>query len=132
VGSGLPSEAALQSAFLDNTWLVRGANLYYIGVHFPVMIGFLVWAWRNHRDKFVRARNALIVTTGVGLVIHLIYPLKPPRMMAGFIDTAAVVGPDPYALRISGGANQLAAVAIVGAAWHLTHPPGQGQPTLHV
>jgi hypothetical protein len=105
------------------------------------------------------------------------------RMMAGFIDTAAVVGPDPYALGISGGANQLAAmpslhvgwavlvalgvvwigssarrrlilvhpimtlavvvltanhywidaiaaVAIVGAAWHLTHPPGHGEPTL--
>ncbi len=43
-------------------------------------------------------------------MIHVIYPLTPPRMMNGFVDTAALLGPDPYALGISGGSNQLAAM----------------------
>ncbi len=116
---GLPSEGALQNALLDQTWLLRGANLYYLGVHFPVTVGFLVWAWRNHRSKFGRVRNALIATTSAGLVIHVIYPLKPPRMMAGFVDTAAVLGPDPYELGISGGANQLAAMPSLHVGWAL-------------
>ncbi len=47
---GFPSEAAVQRALLDHSWLLRGANLYYIGVHFPVTIGFLAWAWLRHRD----------------------------------------------------------------------------------
>lgn len=116
---GLPSEAAVQSALLEHSWLVRGANLYYIGVHFPATIGFLAWAWLYRRSAFERIRNALIVTTGVGLVIHVLYPLKPPRMMAGFVDTAALIGPDPYELSISGGANQLAAMPSLHVGWAL-------------
>jgi hypothetical protein len=116
---GLPSEAALQGALLDNQWLLKGANLYYLGVHFPVTVGFLAWAWRSHRSKFTRVRNALIATTGAGLLIHVIYPLKPPRMMDGFVDTAALLGPDPYELGISGGANQLAAMPSLHVGWAL-------------
>ena len=116
---GLPSEGALQGALLDDPWLLRGANLYYLGVHFPITVGFLAWTWRNHRAKFARVRNALVATTSAGLVIHVIYPLKPPRMMAGFVDTAAVIGPDPYELGISGGANQLAAMPSLHVGWAL-------------
>jgi hypothetical protein len=116
---GLPSEAALQDALLEQQWILKGANIYYLGVHFPITVGFLVWAWRNHRSNFARVRNALIATTNAGLVIHVIYPLKPPRMMNGFVDTAALLGPDPYALGISGGANQLAARPSPHVGWAL-------------
>lgn len=116
---GLPSEEDLQAAVLDQPWLLKCANVYYIGVHFPITIGFLVWVYRTHRPEFVRMRNALIATTGAGLFIHVIYPLKPPRMMAGFVDTAAVLGPDPYALGVSGGANQLAAMPSLHVGWAL-------------
>jgi len=40
-------------------------------------------------------------------------------MMAGFVDTAAVIGPDPYELGISGGANQLAAMPSLHVGWAL-------------
>lgn len=116
---GFPSEAALQATLLDNPWLLKAANLYYLGVHFPVTVGFLAWAWCTNRSKFTRIRNALILTTSAGLVIHVIYPLKPPRMMDGFIDTAALLGPDPYELGISGGANQLAAMPSLHIGWAL-------------
>lgn len=116
---GLPNERALQSAVLDQTWLLKAANLYYLGVHFPLTAAFLAWVWRSHRTKFARVRNALIATTGAGLAIHVIYPLKPPRMMAGFVDTAVVLGPNPYELGISGGANQLAAMPSMHVGWAL-------------
>ena len=116
---GLPDEAAVQQAVIDYSWLLRGANLYYVGAHFPVTIGFLVWAWWRHRTVFRRVRNALIMTTGAGLVVHVMYPLKPPRMMEGFVDTAAVLGPDPYELSISAGANQLAAMPSLHVGWAL-------------
>ena len=54
-----------------------------------------------------------------GLVLHVIYPLKPLRMMDGFVDTAAVLGPDPYKLGISSGANQLAAMPSLHVGWAL-------------
>lgn len=116
---GLPNERALQNAVLDQTWLLRAANLYYLGVHFPLTVAFLAWVWRTHRTKFARVRNALIATTSAGLAIHVIYPLKPPRMMAGFVDTAVVLGPNPYELGISGGANQLAAMPSMHVGWAL-------------
>lgn len=116
---GLPDEATIQAALLGHTWLFKGANLYYIGVHFPITIAFLTWTWRNHHDKFARVRNALIATTAAALAIHVVYPLKPPRMMRGFVDTARVFGPDPYQLSISGGANQLAAMPSLHFGWAL-------------
>lgn len=116
---GLPSEGAIQALVIKERWLLKSANLYYIGVHFPVTIGLLAWVYRNCRTQFTRTRNALITTTSAGLLIHVIYPLKPPRMMAGFVDTAAVIGPDPYQLGISSGANQLAAMPSLHVGWAL-------------
>lgn len=116
---GLPSEAALQRLLLGRKWILRSANIYYLGGHFPITVSFLAWVWRNHRSRFTRVRNALIATTSAGLVIHVIYPLKPPRMMNGFVDTAALLGPDPYELGISVGANQLAAMPSLHVGWAL-------------
>jgi hypothetical protein len=42
---GLPSEAAIQGAILDHGWLVRVANLYYVGVHFPATAALLLWTY---------------------------------------------------------------------------------------
>lgn len=116
---GLPGEGDLQAAVLNQRWLLKSANVYYVGVHFPITVGFLAWAYAKHRTEFARIRNTIIVTTGAGLLIHVIYPLKPPRMMAGFVDTAAVFGPDPYELGISSGANQLAAMPSLHVGWAL-------------
>lgn len=116
---GLPSEAKLQAAFLDHTSVIRFSNIYYMVVHFPLTLAVLGWTWRRHRDKFARFRNALVVTTGLGLILHVSFPLVPPRMMDGFVDTAKSVGPDPYALGVSGGANQLAAMPSLHVGWAL-------------
>lgn len=120
VGSATADEPIGLALVVLNSIAVASAGL--IGfrlVSFPVTILFLAWAWLRHHAHYVRIRNALIVTTGIGLVVHVVYSLKPPRMMNGFVDTAAVLGPDPDELGISGGANQLAAMPSLHVGWAL-------------
>lgn len=118
---GLPSEAVFQGWFLDYEWFVRAANVFYIGAHFPMMIGFLFWVLVVKRHGMPRFRWALVVSTIAGLVIHLAFPLAPPRMFRalGFVDTARLIGPDPYALGIAKTANQFAAMPSLHVGWAL-------------
>lgn len=116
---GLPSELSFQQAVIRQTAFLRAANIYYIAVHFPLTAGFMIWVWRHHRWQFTRVRNTLIAVTGMGLVMHVAYPLAPPRMVEGFVDTAAWLGPNPYDLAVSTAANQIAAMPSLHVGWAL-------------
>ena len=118
---GLPSEAVLQKQILDVDWIVHVANVFYFVMHFPSMIIFLFWAMLRKREWMARIRFSLICTTAAGLIIHLAFPLAPPRLteIAGFVDTAKVFGPDPYKLGIAKAANQFAAMPSLHVGWAL-------------
>ncbi len=116
---GLPSELAIQESVIDRTGVLRAANFYYIAFHFPVVLGFLGWVWLRHRSSFARIRNVLIGVSSIGLVLHMLYPLAPPRMIGAFTDTAAELGPNPYEMEISSSANQIAAMPSLHVAWAL-------------
>lgn len=114
---GLPSELSFQQAMISRTGFLKAANIYYIAVHFPLTIAFLAWVWLNHRVQFNRVRNTLISVTAAGLIMHVAYPLAPPRMVDGFVDTAAWLGPNPYDLDVSAAANQIAAMPSLHVGW---------------
>ena len=118
---GLPSEVVLQKQIIDVDWMVRVANVFYFAMHFPTMIIFLLWAMFQKREWMARIRFALISTTTIGLIIHLAFPLAPPRLteISGFVDTAKVFGPDPYKLGIAKAANQYAAMPSLHVGWAL-------------
>ncbi len=118
---GLPSEAVFQSVFLDHEWFLRAANVFYLGAHFPSIFIFLAWGMIWQRDHLPRIRWALIGSTAAGLMIHLAFPLAPPRLLrfSGFVDTASVFGPDPYALGVTDAANELAAMPSMHVGWAL-------------
>jgi len=116
---GLPSEAALQAA-VHSELLLRIANVYYTGVHFPLMIVFLLWGYlRRPQRDYEWARNLLILQTGAALVIHLVFPLAPPRMFPtwGFVDTMTIYGPSPYDGASGAMANQFAAMPSLHVGW---------------
>ncbi|HEY0948908.1 phosphatase PAP2 family protein [Nocardioides sp.] len=116
---GLPSEAALQAA-VHSELLLRVANVYYTGVHFPLMIAFLLWGYlRRSEREYAWARNLLILQTGAALVIHLVFPLAPPRMFPtwGFVDTMTIYGPSPYDGASGAMANQFAAMPSLHVGW---------------
>jgi hypothetical protein len=115
----LPSEAALQALVPSDT-LLHAANIYYFSVHFPAMIAFLVWGYLfRPRAQYHWARNLVAAVTGAALVVHIIYPLAPPRMFPqwGFIDTMATLGPNAYAGTSGAMANQFAAMPSLHIGW---------------
>jgi hypothetical protein len=116
---GLPSEDSLQRLLMQHTTVLRAANWYYVGFHFPVTVIFLAWLWLRHRAEYARARTALMLLTAAGLVVHALYPLAPPRMISsiGMVDTGLRFGPSPYAGAVGSAANQFAAMPSLHVGW---------------
>ncbi|WP_217142361.1 phosphatase PAP2 family protein [Streptomyces sp. AC627_RSS907] len=118
----LPDEGAVQSLLLHGDTLVHVANTYYAVVHFPATAAFLVWLYLRRPGHYVRARRALAAVTGAALVLHLLFPLAPPRMLGatGLVDTARVFGPSVYGPpRADQLSNQFAAMPSLHFGWAL-------------
>lgn len=117
----LPSELPVQELLLSGDALIRAANMFYAYVHFPATGAFLCWVLVRSRRTYFEVRTVLVLMTAAALAIHTVFPLAPPRMLAGqgFVDTAAVYGPSVYhaAPQADGLANQLAAMPSLHVGW---------------
>jgi hypothetical protein len=94
----LPDELALQTLVLKSDLVTRAANVYYAAVHFPATALFLVWLFLRRPADYLWVRRSLALLTAGGLIVHLLIPVAPPRMLGrlGFVDTADVYGPAVY------------------------------------
>jgi hypothetical protein len=119
----LPGEGAVQDALLSGDTLIHVANTYYATVHFPATLLFLVWLYLRRPRHYVWTRRVLAVLTAAALVLHLGFPLAPPRMLdaAHLVDTAQVYGPSVYAAKPATDtmANQFAAMPSLHFGWAL-------------
>ncbi|MFD3542704.1 phosphatase PAP2 family protein [Streptomyces sp. NPDC058662] len=119
----LPGEGAVQGLLLHADSLVYTANTYYAAVHFPATAGFLIWLYLRRPRHYLWARRVLAVLTGAALVLHLTFPLAPPRMLgdARLVDTGQVYGPSVYgaAPAADSMANQFAAMPSLHFGWAL-------------
>lgn len=115
---GMPFEDDLQRWLLDHPTIIKLLNHYYIWFHFPAAIALLLWLFVRHADRYRPFRNLMAFATFSALVIHLVYPLAPPRMIPGFVDTMRVFGPSIYpANALEGAANQIAAMPSLHFGW---------------
>ncbi len=117
----LPSEASVQ-ALVGSDSLLKLANYYYVGVHFPVSVAFLVYGLIFRPFSEYRwARNVMAIQTGLALIIQVLVPLAPPRMFPqwGFTDTMTALGPSAYGGALGAAANQFAAMPSLHIAWAL-------------
>ncbi len=115
---GIGIEASVQEALLGEA-VGTLANSYYL-LHFPATVVLLITMFVRHRATiFPVVRDGLVVMTFLGLVVHLVFPLAPPRMLDGIIDASTMYGPNPYAIPGSGAANQFAAMPSMHVAWAL-------------
>jgi hypothetical protein len=114
----LPSEATIQRVFLPHPLIVQGMNLYYDSLHFPVLIGCLIWLFAFHRERYKSFRTTLVVFTGLSLLIQLI-PVAPPRMLAGtgMVDTGVLYGQSVYSNHAGFDPDQLSAMPSVHVGW---------------
>lgn len=114
----LPSEAAIQAWFNDDA--LQLANIYYVSAHFPLTIAVLLWGFRcRPRTEYIWARRLLVAQTFLALVIHVAFPLAPPRMFPewGFLDSMTVIGPTAYDGASAAVANQFAAMPSLHIGW---------------
>ncbi|MEM9038085.1 MAG: phosphatase PAP2 family protein [Actinomycetota bacterium] len=112
-----------------NAWSVRSelfvgvVNRYYVYGHFHLMLLVMAGLYLFRHDVYRPFRNLLVGSTALGMVIHWLFPLAPPRLRPdlGFVDTVAEFGPSVYA---SGSltadeANRIAAMPSLHAGWAL-------------
>jgi PAP2 superfamily len=116
----IPSEAGLQRAFLPHPLVVQGLNLYYASLHFPVLIGCLIWLFVWHRRQYRHVRATLVLFTAACLLVQFI-PVAPPRMLAGdgMVDTGMRYGQSVYGSVGGFNADQLSAMPSVHVGWAL-------------
>jgi hypothetical protein len=114
----LPDEAGVQRLFLPHPLLVQALNLYYDTLHFPVLIGCLVWLFIRHRDLYIRRRTTLVAFTGICLLVQLV-PVAPPRMLpgSGMVDTAVLYHQSVYQSTAGFNPDELSAMPSVHVGW---------------
>jgi hypothetical protein len=114
----LPSETAVQHAFLPHPLMIQVFNIYYLSLHFPVLIAGMTWLFVRYRDRYRRLRTTLIAFTGACLAIQLI-PVAPPRMLpsTGMVDTAVLYHQSVYANTAGYNADELSAMPSVHVGW---------------
>jgi hypothetical protein len=106
-----------------NDWLAAHAILggvaagYYIILHGLVagVVGLLL-LWRRPA-AFGFHRNALIAVNALGLAVFWLYPVAPPRMLAGFHDVAASAVPFFSEVLEGHAAGEFAALPSLHVAW---------------
>jgi hypothetical protein len=114
----LPSEASVQALFLPHPLIVQFFNYYYASLHFPVLVGTMIWLFVRHRDRYPAARTTLVALTAACLLIQLI-PVAPPRMLpsTGMLDTAIEYGQSVYSATAGFNPDQLSAMPSVHVGW---------------
>jgi hypothetical protein len=110
----LPPESSVQNAITAHPLIVQACNLYYATMHFGVLFIFLLWLFLRHRDEYARIRLTLALLTLCCLIIQLL-PVAPPRLLPGYVDTAAQYGQSVYSLGLA--PDQLSAMPSVHVGW---------------
>jgi len=113
----LPGEDRAQRLVVGHPLLTQAANWYYAAVHFAALGVLLVWLFSRHRQRYPEVRNVLVLLTGASLLIQLL-PVAPPRLLPGYVDTAARYGQSVY--NLSGvSVDELGAMPSVHVGWAL-------------
>lgn len=106
---------------ISNVWLTGHHHLtdiaagYYQFIHLTAALTVLAAAYIWRPAAYPRARNALVLTNVVGLVVYALYPTAPPRLLphAGFFDAVTEVFGTPNAP----SSDQYGALPSLHLAW---------------
>lgn len=93
---GLAWEGGLQEYLLPHEWLVKAANWYYVIGFLPVILVCASIAALLDFQTFLWWRRRFALTMLIALLGFALYPLAPPRMLPGMVDTLMVYGPQYY------------------------------------
>jgi LmbE family N-acetylglucosaminyl deacetylase len=91
---GVEVESSVNGWLTDHAAVATMAVGYYQFVHLTAALTILAVCYRWRPAVYRPARNALVLTNVVALVVFALYPTAPPRLLpgAGFVDTVADAG----------------------------------------
>jgi len=113
-------ESSWQRPLAASEHLETVANWIYIWGHWPVLIGTLVWLLWRHRPQFLRLRDAMLVSGGLGILVFVTYPMAPPRLVGlGYADTVTESSRSYRYLQPPAFVNQYAAMPSLHVGWDL-------------
>ncbi len=95
------------------------SNWVYIWLHWPVITATLIWLHRNRRYQYLLLRNAMFISGAIGLAIFIRFPVAPPRMLPGFVDTVAELSTSYRILQPPALVNKFAAMPSLHVGWNL-------------
>lgn len=118
---GIAPERALDEWLSRQHTLALVLSDYYDNAHFVVTLGLVGWLWWRRSDIYVPLRNALVVINVVAFVVFLVYPVAPPRLLAGsgFADVVAATHAfgSWHTGSLASHADQYAAMPSLHIAW---------------
>jgi hypothetical protein len=120
---GLNFELSINRWVAAHEWVAQVMDYYYATLHFVVTIGVLVWLFVQRPHIYRGARTVLFTLTLIALGGFALYPVAPPRLLAGYgyIDTVikfhtwgSLADPE-----IAAHSNQYAAMPSLHIGWAL-------------
>ena len=86
-------EPELNAAILDYGALIQLFDAIYFWLDFPLIVGIGLWLYfSGRRHQYTVARDALLASGAIALIVYYLYPVAPPRLLPpefGFVDTLA-------------------------------------------
>ena len=115
---GIYLEPSIQELIDPHGPIATVANWIYIWGHWPVILATMIWLAGRNRAQFLRLRNAMLASGGIGLVIYATYPVAPPRLQAlGMVDTITEHSQAYRWLQPPAFVNQYAAMPSLHVGW---------------
>jgi diacylglycerol O-acyltransferase / wax synthase len=94
-------------------------SVYYDNAHFVVTLGLLGWLWWRRADIYRPLRNSLVLVNLLAFIAFWLYPVAPPRMLAGFVDVVESTHAfgSFHGGSLASHADELAAMPSLHIAW---------------
>lgn len=80
-GLGVFWEPRVQDWVLRHDLVIRFFNFVYFWLDFPLIVGFGLWMYFARRHEYTVARDALLLSGAISLVVYNLYPVMPPRLL---------------------------------------------------
>ena len=114
---GFAWEHGVQSVTLRHAALIDAANTWYTWAFWPVVIGMMFVLYVLRPALYRRYRNAVLLSGAIGLVVFALFPVAPPRMLGGFVDTVHVFSSTGGLAHPTGFTNEYAAMPSFHVGW---------------
>lgn len=86
---GIYWEPRLQELVIDHRVIVQAMNVVYFWLDFPLIVAVGLFMYFRCRHEYTVARDAMLLSGAIALIIYATYPVMPPRLLPGgeFIGT---------------------------------------------